>query len=64
MKTAYILAAYRTPGCRAFRGKLKDVRPDDLATFAIKGLLERTGVDPARYAGNILVNSYPRIQGS
>lgn len=29
MKTAYILASYRTPGCRANKGKLKDVRPDD-----------------------------------
>jgi acetyl-CoA acyltransferase len=46
MRNAYILAAYRTPGCRAKKGKLKDVRPDDLAAAAIKGLLERTGVDP------------------
>ncbi len=48
MKTAYILASYRTPGCRANKGKLKDVRPDDLAAVAIKGIMERTGVDPAR----------------
>ena len=46
MKKAYILAAYRTPGCRANKGKLKDVRPDDLAALAIKGLVERTGIDP------------------
>jgi acetyl-CoA acyltransferase len=45
MRNAYILAAYRTPGCRAKKGKLKDVRPDDLAAAAIKGLLKRTGVD-------------------
>jgi len=46
MKTAYILAAFRTPGCKAKKGKLKDVRPDDLAAAAIRGLLDRTGIDP------------------
>lgn len=45
MKKAYILASYRTPGCRANKGKLKDMRPDDLAALAIRGLVERTGVD-------------------
>ena len=46
MKTAYILASYRTPGCRANKGNFKDMRPDDLAAIAIKGLLERTGIEP------------------
>ncbi len=46
MRNAYILAAYRTPGCKAKKGKLKDVRPDDLAAVAIKGLLEKTGINP------------------
>ncbi len=45
MKTAYILAAYRTPGCRAKKGKFKDTRPDDLAAAAISGLIDRTGID-------------------
>ncbi|NCO53577.1 MAG: acetyl-CoA C-acyltransferase, partial [Deltaproteobacteria bacterium] len=47
MKTAYILASYRTPGCRAKKGKFKDMRPDDLAAVALAGLLQRTGIDPA-----------------
>lgn len=46
MKKAYILAAYRTPGCRANKGGFKNVRPDDLAASAIRGLIERTGIDP------------------
>jgi acetyl-CoA acyltransferase len=46
MKKAYILASYRTPGCRANRGKLKDMRPDDLAAAAIRAIVERTGVAP------------------
>ncbi|HTF99558.1 MAG TPA: thiolase family protein [Nitrospirota bacterium] len=59
MKTAYILAAYRTPGCRAKKGKLKDVRPDDLAATAIKALLERTGVDPLLVEDIILGCAFP-----
>lgn len=47
MNKAYILASYRTPGCRAKKGKLRDMRPDDLAAVAIKGLVERSEIDPA-----------------
>ncbi len=59
MRTAYILASYRTPGCRANKGKLKDVRPDDLAAVAIKGLMERTGVDPMRVEDVYLGCAFP-----
>jgi len=59
MKTAYILASYRTPGCRATKGKLKDVRPDDLAATALKGLIERTGIDPALVEDVYLGCSFP-----
>lgn len=59
MRNAYILAAYRTPGCRAKKGKLKDVRPDDLAAAAIKGLLERTGIDPHDVEDIIIGCAFP-----
>jgi acetyl-CoA acyltransferase len=59
MKTAYILASYRTPGCRATKGKLKDMRPDDLAAIAMKGLIERTGVDPGMVEDVYLGCSFP-----
>lgn len=59
MKTAYILAAYRTAGCRAKRGKFKDMRPDDLAAAAIKGLLERSGVDPLDVEDIIMGCAFP-----
>jgi len=58
-RTAYILAAYRTPGCRAHKGKFKDMRPDDLAAAAIAGLVERTGVDPQRIEDVILGCAFP-----
>jgi len=59
MKTAYILAAYRTPGCRAKKGGFKDMRPDDLAAAAIKGLVERTGVDPMRIDDVLIGCAFP-----
>ncbi len=59
MRNAYILAAYRTPGCKAKKGKLKDARPDDLAAVAIKGLLERTGIDPHDVEDVIIGCAFP-----
>lgn len=59
MKTAYIVAAYRTAGCRAKKGKFKDLRPDDLAAVAIKGLVERTGVEPLRIDDVIIGCAFP-----
>ena len=59
MRNAYILAAYRTPACRAKKGKLKDVRPDDLAAAAIKGLLDRTGIDPHDVEDIIIGCAFP-----
>ena len=59
MKQAYILASYRTPGCRAKKGKFKDMRPDDLAAVALAGLLQRTGIDPATIEDVILGCAFP-----
>ena len=59
MRNAYILAAYRTPACRAKKGKLKDVRPDDLAAVAIRGLLDRTGIDPLDVEDIIMGCAFP-----
>ncbi|MCY7396584.1 MAG: thiolase family protein [Nocardioides sp.] len=47
MTTSYLYAAARTPFGR-FGGSLADVRPDDLAAIALRGLLARApGLDPA-----------------
>src|SRR5512146_2684671 len=59
MGAAYILAAVRTPGGKAKKGKLKDVRPDDLAAIAIRALLDRAGVDPAQVEDVILGCAFP-----
>lgn len=62
MKKAYILASYRTPGCRATKGKLKDMRPDDLAAAAIKGLVERTEIDPMTVDDVYLGCAFPEAE--
>ena len=62
MKTAYILAAYRTPGCRANKGGFKDMRPDDLAAAAIKGVVERTGIDPAQIDDVLIGCAFPEAE--
>jgi len=59
MKKAYILAAFRTPGCRANKGGFKDMRPDDLAAAAIKGLVERTGIDPMQIDDVLIGCAFP-----
>lgn len=41
MTEAVIVAAGRTPICRAFKGSLIDARPDDMAAFIIRALMER-----------------------
>lgn len=62
MAKAYILEALRTPGCKAKRGKLANVRPDHLATVALKGLLDKTGVDPEKIEDVILGCSFPEAE--
>ncbi len=62
MKHAYILKAVRTPGCKANRGKFANVRPDHLATVALKGLLDTTGVQPEAIEDVILGCSFPEAE--
>ncbi len=62
MKNAYIVKAVRTPGCKANRGKFANVRPDHLATVALKGLLDKTGVQPEAIEDVILGCSFPEAE--
>ena len=49
MPVAYIIDAVRTPLARVSKGQsaLSSNRPDQLAAHAMRGLIERTGMDPA-----------------
>ena len=59
MSQAVIAGYVRTPFHFAKKGALAEVRPDDLAAIAIKGLVERTGVDPATIEDVLLGCAYP-----
>src|SRR3954466_1733330 len=47
MSSAYIFDAVRVPFGR-YGGGLAGVRPDDLAAFVVKTLVERTGIEPEK----------------
>jgi acetyl-CoA C-acetyltransferase len=46
MSEAVIVSTARSPIGRAFKGSLKDVRPDDLAVTVIAAALAKIGLDP------------------
>ena len=49
MAKVYIISAVRTAVGRAYKGSLKDTRPDDLGAIAIRGAMERVpNLDPAQ----------------
>jgi acetyl-CoA acyltransferase len=58
--TDTVIAGYmRTPFTFARKGALRDVRPDDLAAIVIRGLIDRTGVDPALIEDVLMGCAYP-----
>lgn len=58
--TAVVIAGYaRSPFHLAGKGELARVRPDDLAAQVIRGLLDRTKVDPALIEDVILGCAFP-----
>ncbi|ACH39140.1 thiolase [Citrifermentans bemidjiense Bem] len=62
MRTAYIVIALRTPATKAYKGKLRQVRPDDLAAAAIKGVIDATGIDPAELDDIIIGCAFPEAE--
>jgi len=65
MNEAYIIATARTPVGKAPNGKIRTVRPDDLAALCLKEVLRRVpGVDPAQVEDVILGCAMPEgVQG-
>lgn len=60
--SAVIAGFVRTPFHFAKKGLLVDIRPDDLAAVALRGLLGRTHVDPALIEDVIMGCAYPEAQ--
>jgi len=62
-KDAYIVSAVRTPVGKAFKGTLKDTRPDELASLVIREVVERAkGFDPGRLDDVILGCAMPEAE--
>src|ERR1041385_3634611 len=55
MKEAFIVSAVRTPVGKAPNGKLRTVRPDDLAALVIKGALARAPQLPAEQVEDVVL---------
>jgi acetyl-CoA acyltransferase len=62
MRHAVIAGFVRTPFHFAKKGKLVSVRPDDLATHAVKALVERSKVDPNAIEDLIMGCAYPEAE--
>jgi acetyl-CoA C-acetyltransferase len=57
LRRAAIVSPLRTPVGR-FLGSLKDIPAGDLAAVAVKGLVERTGIDPQRIDDVVFAQGY------
>src|SRR6266480_7507357 len=55
MKEAFVVAAARTPVGKAPNGKIRTVRPDDLAALAIKSALARVPQLPAEQIEDVIL---------
>jgi acetyl-CoA acyltransferase len=62
MRTAFIVSAVRTPGTRARRGGLRDVRPEDLGATVIRAVIERSGVDPLQIDDVVMGCAFPEAE--
>lgn len=59
MTNAVIAGYVRSPFTPARKGALSKVRPDDLAAQVVKGLVEKTGIDPNAIEDLILGCAFP-----
>ena len=62
MKEAVIAAYVRSPFHFASKGALAKVRPDDLAGTVVKGLVERSGIDPQDIEDLLLGCAFPEAE--
>jgi len=59
MKSVVIAGYCRSPFSHAFKGPLSHIRPDDLAAQIVKGLINKTGVNPDDIEDLILGCAFP-----
>ena len=59
MKPIVIAGYARSPFTPAFRGELARVRPDEMASQVVRGLIQRTGIDPGGIEDLIVGCAFP-----
>lgn len=59
MKPVVIAGYARSPFTPAFKGELARVRPDEVASQVVRGLLQRTGIDPEKIEDMIVGCAFP-----
>ena len=59
MKSVVIAGYCRSPFTPAYKGLLSTVRPDDLVAQVVKGLINKTGVNPQDIEDLILGCAFP-----
>ncbi len=59
MKAAYILSIYRSAGCKAKKGKFRDLRPDDLLGKVLAETVKRSQIDPALIEDIVIGCAFP-----
>jgi acetyl-CoA acyltransferase len=62
MAEVAVVSAVRTAVGKANKGSLKDTRPDDLLGVALRGAMERGGVDPARIDDVVVGTAMPEAE--
>src|SRR5208283_2288055 len=63
MREVVVVSSVRTPVGRAFKGRLRATRPDEMAAIAIKGALERVPqLDPKEIEDVILGCAMPEAE--
>ena len=63
MRDAYIVTSIRTPGCKRNKGAFKDTRPDDLLSFILAEVVEKTQNLEKKDVDDIMIGcSFPEAE--
>ncbi len=62
MREVAIVSAVRTAVGKAYRGSLKDTRPDDMLGAVLKAAVERSGVDPSKIDDVVIGTAMPEAE--
>ncbi len=63
MRDAYIVTSIRTPGCKRNKGAFKDTRPEDLLSFILEAVVEKTNGLEKKDVEDIMIGcSFPEAE--